>query len=129
MGRTRQVELVAVALLLILCGKSAAGSGRIEGRVRTVDDRGLPGVVAVLEGLSRAEVTGARGEYTFARVPAGSYRLTLSWVDDTASEMVEVTDGATTQVETTVDWEPAFAESITVYSASRRNERVFEAPA
>ena len=120
---------ITFVLALSLLPLAVYASGRIEGRVRTADDEGLSGVVVVVDQLSTAEVTDAHGRFSFDRVPPGSYRLTISGVDRVETETVEVVDGATSQVDKVVEWRPTYAESITVFSASRRTERLFEAPA
>ncbi|MCP3964570.1 MAG: TonB-dependent receptor [bacterium] len=107
-----------------------ADSGRIEGKVVTSDGIGVGGVSVVLEGTSVSQTTDATGQYAFTGVPAGSLSITFSLGDSSAVESgVEVTAGATTAHDVTVDWQLGFAETITVHSASRRTERIVEAPA
>lgn len=104
-------------------------TGRIAGRVSGADNRGIGGVVVTVDGLSTAALTDANGNYAIDRVPAGSYTVRFAAGDDSASESVTVTSGSTARLDRVVDWQISLAESITVYSASRRTERVVEAPA
>ncbi len=120
-----------VVLLLAAAPALAQGSGRIEGRVVTTANRGLGGVTVALSGggVDRAALTDGNGNFAFSNVPAGSYTLSYSLVDRSTTADVEVTAGATTEVAEEVDWDTSFADSITVYSASRQTERITEAPA
>ncbi|HEX6179304.1 MAG TPA: TonB-dependent receptor, partial [Thermoanaerobaculia bacterium] len=62
-------------------------------------------------------------------VPAGTYTVNFSAGEHTATqENVTVTDGAASRVDKQVDWRISIAETITVTSASRRAERIVEAP-
>jgi iron complex outermembrane receptor protein len=131
----KRVALVALALWTGL-GIAGAGvapaqdSGRIEGRVARQDGTDLPGVSVRIDELEQVVLTNSEGGFAFEGVPAGSYTLTFSLVDRSATEPgVEVTAGGTTNVEKTVDWDVSFAETITVTSVSRRVERIVEAPA
>ena len=110
-----------------------AAAGRIECRVIDSQGHGIPSVTVTLEagGESvRAEVTREGGRAQFRGVAPGTYSMTFSFNDqvETRSD-VEVAPGATVQVTQEVAWDVSFAESLTVYSASRRAERIVEAPA
>ena len=118
-----------MAAFLLLCTVPVLAQGTIEGTVARDDGKGLGGVTVVLSELGRVEITGSDGGFTFRSVPAGSYNLALSLGEDATSQAVEVEDGATATADIAVDWDVSFAETITVYSASRRRERVVDAPA
>ena len=69
-------------------------------------------------------------EFAFTALTPGAYSITLTfgerveYVDD-----VQVQPGATAMVDRQVDWETGFNETVTVYAASRRLERIVDAPA
>ncbi len=128
-GLKRLIATVAASALL-LPAAWAQGSGRIEGTVTREDNRGLGGVSVVVAQLGLAELTDSEGRYRFASVPAGTYTVTFSLGEDQVNaENVEVQAGGVATVDRQVDWNVSFAETITVVSASRRTERIVEAPA
>ena len=123
--------LCAVGLILLLASPALAqGNGRIEGKVTREDARGIGGVTVVVSELGAVEITSGDGSFKFNNVPSGTYTVTFNLGDNADSESgVEVAGGDTAQVDKIVDWDVSFAETITVYSASRRRERIVDAPA
>ncbi len=121
----------SVLLLLGLAGgiASAQESGRIEGRVTRSDGSGIGGVSVRVDETDQVVLTESDGGFVLEVAP-GTYSLTFSLVDRTASQVgVEVAPGAAVTVDKNVDWDVSYAETITVTSASRRAERITEAPA
>ena len=118
-----------MAAILLLCTAPVLAQGSIEGTVARDDGQGIGGVTVVLSELGRVEITSGDGGFEFRSVPAGSYTLAMSLGEDATSTTVDVTDGAAANADVTVDWDVSFAETITVFSASRRRERVVDAPA
>jgi len=107
-----------------------AQSGEIEGTITREDGSGIGGVTVVVSELGAVEITSKSGTFRFSGVPSGSYTLSFSLGDNADSESgVEVAAGDITAVTKKVDWDVSFAETITVYSASRRQERIVDAPA
>lgn len=120
-----------VCLLLILTLLAAplyAANGRISGRITRSDGSGIGGVIVQVVELSRAIVSEPDGSFTLD-VPEGTYTLNFVAGDQAATETVTVAGNQTATVNKQVDWRLSIAETITVYSASRRTERVVEAPA
>ena len=119
---------------LVLCWLTAndatAQSGRIEGRVVRSDGAALGAVAIIIDELGEAALTDGSGSYSFTGIAAGTYTLVFSLGDnaETISD-VEVAAGETTRQDLEVDWNISFAETITVMSASRRAERIVDAPA
>jgi iron complex outermembrane receptor protein len=130
MSRKRLV-LPVLALLLAGAGLAAAQApGRIEGRVTRADGTGLGGVMVRIDEVEAVTLTEADGSFVLANVPPGTYTITFELLDRRDSQAgVEVASGGTARVDKTVDWDISFAETITVTSASRRVERITEAPA
>lgn len=122
----------ALALLFVVTFSMTAlaqGSGRIDGTVARDSGTGMGGVTVVLAETGGVAISDQEGRFSFSGVPAGSYTLTFSLGDNQTSRSdIEVSADATTQVDQTVDWEVSFAETITVVSASRRAERIVDAP-
>ncbi len=128
---TLKRPILALALSLLLAGAVAAQeTGQIEGQVTGDNGHGLSGVVVVVQGADLVAITDANGAYRIANVPAGTYTLTFTSNDNAdLQENVKVTAGETTTSDFKADWDLSFVESITVFSASRRAEKITEAPA
>ena len=125
--RVRSILLIS---LLFAAEVLAQSSGRIAGRVTRENGTGLSGVIVSVSELSQATVTDSNGNYAFNNVPAGSYTVIFTGGDQSETlTNVAVNPGSTTNADKTVNWQLTFAESITVYSASRRTERIVDAPA
>ena len=128
--RGRRGFVLAAVVLLALAAGPAEGRGRIEGQVVRADGSGVGGVAALLVGAGAPVLSDSAGRFALENVDAGSYTLTLVLGSNNLSlENVEVVDGETTDVRQVVDWAVVFAETLTVTAASRRIERVVDAPA
>ena len=118
-------------LLLVLFAVSAlaAPTGRVTGRITRTDGSGISGVIVQALGADRAALTEANGSYSLD-VPPGTYTVRFSVGSQVADvPNVTVVAGETAHADKQVDWKLSVAETITVYSASRRSERIVEAPA
>jgi outer membrane receptor for ferrienterochelin and colicins len=105
-----------------------AAQGHISGRITRENGSGIGGVIVQVVETGSVELSDANGDFRFS-VPAGTYSLQFVAGENVTTESnVVVNDGATTRVDKKVDWNLSVAETITVYSASRRVERVVEAP-
>ncbi len=122
--------LVTVALFLFTVAPALAqGSGSIQGTVSREGGDGVGGVTVVVSEIGLVEITDSSGRFEFSSVPSGTYNVAYSLGDNATSASVEVAGGATANADLAVDWDVSFAETITVFSASRRRERITEAPA
>ena len=127
LSRLRPVTFILVSLLI--AGSALAADGRITGRVTRDNGSPIGGVIVQALGTNRATLTESNGQYVLD-VPPGTYTLNFSAGEHAATETgVVVTSGATVRLDKAVDWRISIAETITVTSASRRTERVVEAPA
>lgn len=105
-------------------------SGSIDGRITGPGKAAMPGVRVVIEPTGAETISNEEGRYTFRNVPPGTYTLTLTQADRSATQAnVRVQAGAATQVVTSLDWPPLVSFSVTVTAVSRRPERVVSAPA
>ena len=103
--------------------------GRIQGRISDREGNALGAVTVVLIDSDRPPAaTDHRGRFGFDDVPTGSHTLGFSLGDLAAKVAVEVPEGITVEVDEVLDWPLSIAESLTVYSASRRQERIIDAP-
>ena len=96
------------------------------------DDGGVRGVTVV---LLRADVavattiTDADGAFAFPGLDRDTYAIEFTLGEQMARlDSVIVQAGATTTIEQRVPWRAGFGQSVTVYAASRRLERIVEAP-
>lgn len=121
--------LVGLTLLLVAGPAVAQDTGQIEGKVVRDDGSGVGGVTVVLNEAGAAEITNDDGIFRFSGLPAGDYTLSFSLGSNVDTAETNVAAGQTTDLEQTVDWEISFADTITVFSASRQRERIVEAPA
>ena len=130
--RVRLSAVAAVALLFMAAATGTAEqvTGKIEGRVLRPDGSGVGGISVALAGRPETVLTGADGRFAIGRIEPGSQVLTFTLGRHLASaEGIEVAAGQTALLEQTVDWPLAYAETVTVRSATRRRERIVEAPA
>ncbi len=125
--------IVTPVLLCALAGGPllAAETGRVEGRVGRQDGSAISGVLVYMDGSASADaVTDASGSFRIEKVAAGTHLLAFQLGSNVATEDgVEVTAGETTRVEKVVDWVYSYSETLTVSAASRRVERIVDAPA
>lgn len=124
---------LAAFLLTCVAAVSAAGAqpeGTLEGRLTDTGGSGLEAATVELVGAGRATLTDADGTYRLAGVPAGTYDVAVSRGDQRESFAgIVIAAGETTRLDRSLPWSTSYAESITVYSASRRAEKITEAPA
>lgn len=91
-----RLAAVALALAGLLSRPAAASAQSITGTVRS-ETRPVVGATVRLLDLDRAVHTGSRGEFTFANVPRGSYRIFTSASGyASATKPVEVTGDTAT---------------------------------
>ncbi|WP_018476250.1 TonB-dependent receptor [Pontibacter roseus] len=126
----KKVYLLLLALLS-MAQVALAQSGGVRGRVLGADTREpLMGATVVLEGTTKGATTNTAGEFAIADVPAGTYNLRISFVGYTfPRQSVTVTEGGTTDIGTiSMTITQMMGEEIVV-TASRRPEKLTEAPA
>lgn len=130
MAHRRSVRALFLALCLTVITPSLfAANGYVTGRITRANGSGIGGVIVQVIELSKVELSDANGNFRFD-IPPGTYSIQFVAGDQVATENnVTVTSSGTTRVDKQVDWNLSVAETITVYSASRRTERVTEAPA
>lgn len=122
-----------LAMCLVPAIALAQGRGSIQGTVVTSGDRPLSGVTVLLqrgEESVSAAITDDQGRFFMAGIPAGTYSLSFTLGPRVSSENgIEVDADSTAVIRKSVDWDAGFVETITVSTASRRAERIVDAPA
>ena len=129
MAFRRTVRSLFLGALLLSAFHLFAANGTIAGRISRNDGGGIGGVIVQVVETGEVQLSDSNGDFRFT-VPEGTYSLQFVAGENVATESnVRVTGGGTARVDKRVDWTLSVAETITVYSASRRVERVTEAPA
>ncbi|HJQ35532.1 MAG TPA: TonB-dependent receptor [Thermoanaerobaculia bacterium] len=130
MGFPRSVRVLSLGILLFVVAVPIfAAHGTISGRITRADGTGIGGVIVNAIEASQGTLTEPNGSFSLS-VPPGTYTVQFVAGEQVATENnVVVASGGTAKVDKQVDWNLSIAETITVYSASRRTERVMEAPA
>jgi iron complex outermembrane receptor protein len=138
MGKSLSKAFLFLAIFLtaflatFLAGAAAAQaqSGRIQGRLLDADGHGVEGAAVTIDDLDLAAVTERGGYYELRDVPAGTYTVTFTLNENVESVAdVVIEPGETNRLTHDVAWNLSFADTLTVYSASRRQERIVDAPA
>jgi outer membrane receptor for ferrienterochelin and colicins len=124
------IRIVCLALVAFALAASAAENGSIEGRVTAKDGRGHGGIEVRVEGTQLITLTDAAGRYELSDVPPGTYTVAFQHRDRSIERTdVIVVANQVTVLDVPTEWDVTIVESMTVYSASRREERVVDAPA
>lgn len=121
-----------LTFLLATLASAAFAQGIIRGTVKT-ENGPAANVLVTLEGGSteRTTVTDTQGRFLFGDVAAGTYSAIFSAQGLTShtEDDIQVQDGITVNLDIFLIANLNIMESMTVASASRRPERVVEAPA
>lgn len=129
MASRRSVRSLFIGVLITLSAVNLfAAHGHIAGRISRASGAGIGGVIVQVVETGDVQLSDANGDFRF-EIPAGTYSLQFVAGENVSTESNIVVDGGkTTRADKKVDWNLSVAETITVYSASRRVERVVEAP-
>jgi outer membrane receptor protein involved in Fe transport len=93
------------------------------------DGAGLSGVSVLINETSASTLTDASGNFTFDNVPPGTFSVTFALGINVLTVQDVRIENTTVRLNRAVDWKIGFTDTITVYAASRRTERLFDAPA
>lgn len=128
--RTMRIPGVLLSLFGLAFGAARAeAAGSLAGQLTRPNGAPLAGVAVAIAAVGASARTDLAGRFVLVDLPAGEHEVVLSLGDNQASETVSIADGVETHFDRQFDWEPSFAEMIVVTSASRRVERITEAPA
>ncbi len=123
--------LIAVLAIVLMCsGPVFAQNGAINGTVKAKDTgAALPGANVAVVGTTMGAATDAEGNYAIANVPAGTHKVKVTFLGYQEQTMnVTVTDGQTAAANFSMEESAILGEEVVV-SASRRAEKLTEAPA
>ena len=123
--------LVGAAPLAPAALLAQGGTGTVTGVVsQEGGGRALSGVSVRVAGGGASAVTGTNGRYTLYRVPAGEQTIVFRWVGYQPVERpVTVAAGESVTLDAALTSAPVVLSEVTVQSATRRAERIVEAPA
>ncbi len=121
--------VLTVVLVLLGLGVAAAQTGTITGKVTDADGNPMPGANLSIEGTSFGAASGPDGTYTIAGVPAGTYTLVVRFIGFQGKRsQVTVLAGQTVTQDFKLLRQALFGETLVV-SATRRPQKLTEAPA
>lgn len=122
-----------VFLFPILALAATAGAqepqAAIDGELLGRDGRPLAGVEVELRPDGRRTTTDSSGDFRFEGLEEGRYTLAFAVAGEEPVREVRVERGRRADLEVTLDETASFAESLVVRAASRRPERLIDAPA
>jgi outer membrane receptor for ferrienterochelin and colicins len=122
--------LTACMLLLTLTGFAHAQSGTIRGTVTDASGSPIAGVDVVVIGRTFVATTNAQGQYEIRSVPGGTYTVEAIRIGyRSGSTVATVTGGGVATADFMLTRGAVLLEGLVVSSASRRTEKVTEAPA
>lgn len=127
--RLLRIALPLVLVWFVAPSWAQAQSGQLTGTVTGSADNPVSGVTVVIDELGVAELTDANGNFRLTGLPAGNYTVSFSLGDDNQTANAQIQAGQITRLDQKVGWDISYVETITVFSASRRAERITEAPA
>src|SRR5688572_3070315 len=116
-------------VVLIAQPATAQTAGRLEGRLTQMNGTGLSGATVTIVSTGLSTLTDTNGHFLLEPVPTGSFSVTFSLGANLMTVNDVRVDGGRGTLDRAVDWNVGFAEATTVYAASRRTERLFDAPA
>jgi outer membrane receptor protein involved in Fe transport len=123
--------LACIAMLAAGSAPAAAqGWGTIHGTVSGPNGR-IGGVTVLVRAadVTRTAISNEEGAFIVEQLPAGRYVVVFSLGERTVTRPeVTVGEAAITSVDETLDWDVRLTETVTVFSAGRRLERIVDAP-
>ncbi len=126
----KKIYLILLSLLCVAQAALAQG-GAIKGKVIGADSEGaLVGASVLVQGTSKGATTNANGEFLISDLAAGNYNLRISYVGYSYPTIpVTVGSGTTTDIGSISMKASVMIGNEVVVSASRRAEKLTEAPA
>lgn len=119
-----------VQVYILLCVPFIVAAQTVEGQLFTRDGDPAAGAVVALEQLRLRTFSRSDGTYRFERVPPGVYTLTISGLGyRRVQHRITVTEGKSITRIDTIDVEARTMNDVVVYGASRRIEKITDAPA
>jgi outer membrane receptor protein involved in Fe transport len=123
--------LLALGMTLALAGPALAQNGAISGTV--VDESGgvVPGATVTLAGpgTHNPTITGARGEYSFRNLAAGTYQIVVALAGFSQATHDRITVGESTVEVPPIALKVATLADTVVVSASKADTALIDAPA
>ncbi|NEM96478.1 TonB-dependent receptor [Pontibacter burrus] len=126
----KKLYLILLSLLCIT-GVAMAQGGTITGKIVGSDSQEpLIGASVLVERTAKGATTNTAGEFTITGVPAGNYSLRITYVGYSDSRVpVTIAEGGTVNLGTVSMTASAMMSDEIVVSATRRPEKLTEAPA
>jgi iron complex outermembrane receptor protein len=121
---------IVFAIVAIVSCSLVLRSQTLEGRLITREGEPAAGAVVVLEPLRYRIITNERGAYRFDNIQPGRYVLSISGLGYQRMQIpIELSAGAVLERIDTIGVEARTMNEVVVYGASRRLEKITDAPA
>lgn len=121
-----RAKLLIFSFLLAFCSATLSAqdpSGQIVGVVVDDNDDALPGATIFIEELKKGEVAGKKGDFTFLRLPSGTYTLSAKFVGYRhLSQKVTVKKGQKTKITLRMTNSSESLEEVVVMAKSKARE-------
>ena len=127
----KHLQLTFVIILLLSCNLIAQGNGTINGYIKDAGNgEALIRVNIILSGTTIGAAADLDGNYNISNVPAGTYSMVFSLIgyQTVTKDDIVVIANQTLQLDVELSIVAVELGNVTVYAASRRNEKITEAP-
>lgn len=124
----RHIVFLLASIVAFISVESLAQT--IEGQLWTRDGEPASGAVVSIEELRQRTLARSDGTYRFANVPPGRYTLVIGGLGYQRTERrITIANGQTLRLTDTIGIESRTMNEVVVYGASRRLEKITDAPA
>ncbi|MFN8368500.1 MAG: TonB-dependent receptor [Candidatus Kapaibacterium sp.] len=118
-----------IVCLMVTVVAAEAQTGTINGKVKTKDGSPANGVVIKIASLRTGTLSNSLGIFVMTKIPVGTYTMEFGGVGyKKSSRQVVVKANEITLVEDAVETDVKSMNEVTVYGASRREQKITEAP-
>ncbi len=123
---------ITAFVLILLASMSIvyAGQGNLKGKVKDAETgEPLIGATVLLKGTNHGAATDVNGNFSITAITSGQYTIVVSFIGYASTSLVvNITDNETKEIEVALNKTSIIGEQIVV-TASRRKEKLTEAPA
>ncbi|MCS7000599.1 MAG: TonB-dependent receptor [Candidatus Kapabacteria bacterium] len=124
------MRLLAPLIVWTVCQFQHLAAQTLQGQLFTRDGEPAAGAVVTVEELRKRTLTRSDGTYRFESIPAGTYTLRIGGIGyQQLVRRISIASGETLFLQDTIGIEARTMSEVVVYGASRRLEKITDAPA